>query len=468
MGEDIKNMILITIDALRADHLSFMGYSRNTSPFLHKIAKEGAIFTRAFSNSSWTAAAFPSLFSSDYPVLGNKYGIEGRITIQEVLKERGYQTVAFNSNPLLSRYYKYDKGFDYFEDYLGKIYIEDKHSSQNKHYINVSIRKHIAKFVLKYNSLYFILKTFKKIKRFLLPDKYNVPYIEALTLTNDVTSWLKDQRKEPFFLWVHYMDVHGPGVYTPLSDKIRGRLNKGELKKRLDRTDSSQRICINYLADLINRYDSRIRYVDHAIENLFAHLEEDNILDNSLVIITADHGQEFLDHGNLGHFPKLYEELIHVPLIIKGPGIPKGKKIDKLVQHLDIAPTILDMLGFSVPESFLGKNLLEETEQQGIISEVANETNEKVEIDLSQLKVAYRSEEWKYIYCAKGEDELYNMKEDPREERNLAFERRDKAEEYGSEIKRHISLKEARYQQVYMEGERVKDRIRKLKESGRL
>lgn len=458
----MENVILITIDALRADHLPFMGYKRNTSTFLHKMAKEGTIFTRAFSNSCWTAAAFPSIFSSDYPVLGDKYGIDNRIVIQEILKDRGYQTAAFHSNPWLSKHHKYDKGFDYFEDYLDKSYIESEGKNSR-----ARIKKHVGKFIQTYNCLYTIFNILRRTKSLLLPNKYNVPYIDALTLTNDVISWLKNRRKEPFFLWVHYMDPHDPQVYAPLPNKIQAPLNKGELKKRLHRTNGSERICVNCLADFINRYDSRIRYVDYAIENLFAYLGKNNILDNSLLIITADHGEEFLDHGNFGHLPKLYDELIHVPLIIKGPNIPKSKKIDKLVQHLDIAPTILDMLDFSVPKSFLGENLFEETERQGIISEVSNELRTN-EIDLSKRKVAYRTKEWKYIYSADGKDELYNIKEDPREERNLAFERRGKAEEYESKIKRHIYRIEARHQKVDIERKRIKDGIRKLKESSRL
>lgn len=460
----MRNIIFLTIDALRADHLPFMGYKRNTTPFLHKIAEQGTIFTQAFANSSCTYASFPSIFSSDYPVLGNMYGITDRLTIQEILQDRGYQTTAFTCNPHLTRYYNYDKGFDYFEDFLGKIYIEN----ESKKSINTSIIKHIGKFVRKYNSLYFILNTTRKTKSLLHPNKYNVPYIDALTLTKEVISWLKNQSKEPFFLWVHYMDPHGPSVYAPLSNKIQGQsVNKGELKKRLYRTNNSEKICVNNLVDLINSYDSRIRYVDNAIENLFAHIEKNNILNNSIVVITADHGEEFLDHGTFGHFPKLYDELIHIPLIIKGPNLPKGKKIDKLVQHLDIAPTILDMLGFSVPGSFLGENLFEETERQGIISEISNEVN-KNKIDLSKLKVTYRSAEWKYIYSAEREDEFYNLKEDPIEERNLVFERSDKAEEYESKIKRHISRKKARYQEIYTERKRIEGSIRKLKKSSRL
>ena len=459
----MSNIILITIDALRADHLSFMGYKRNTSPFLHKIAEEGTIFIHAFSNSCWTAAAFPSIFSSDYPVWGDKYGIENRIVIQEILKDRGYQTAAFHSNPWLSRHYKYDKGFDYFEDYLDKNYLENESTNSR-----ARIKKHVGKFIQTYNCLYTIVNISRRTKSLLLPNEYNVPYIDALTLTNDVISWLKNQGKEPFFLWVHYMDPHSPQVYAPLPNKIKGPLNKGELKKRLHRTKGSERICVNCLVDLINRYDSRIRYVDYAIENLFVYLEKNNITNTSLLIITADHGEEFLDHGNFGHSPKLYDELIHVPLIIKGPNIPKSKKIDTLVQHLDIAPTILDMLDFSVSDSFFGKNLFEETKRQGIISEVSNELPNKIEVALSKLKVAYRTKEWKYIYSADGEDELYNIKEDPREERNLAFERRDKAEEYKNKIERHIYRIDAIYQKVDSEKKGIKDKIRKLKESDKL
>ena len=461
MDKDVKNVILITIDALRADHLPFMGYQRNTSPFLQEMAEKGTVFSLAFSNSSFTWASFPSLFSSDYPVLGNEYTIQGRTIIQEILQGKGYQTAAFNSNPYLSRYFKYDRGFDYFEDYFSGIRLRNENSPQN----TTNMRRQIAKLIREHDIFFGIWDLLRKITGY---NRYNVPYVNALTLTNDVLSWVKNQSREPFFLWAHYMDVHSPHVYPPVLNKIEGpSVNKHELKKRLRRINPAETMCANYLADLIDKYDSRIRYVDHAIENLFAHLEENHILDDCLVVITADHGEEFLDHGDFGHRPKLYDELIHVPLVIKGPNIPKGKKVDKVVHHLDIAPTILDLLNIPIPECFLGENIFKATERQGIISETSSEFN-KVEINLSKLEVAYRTKDWKYIYSLEGESELYNVAKDPGEERNLISERKDKLEECESEVNRHILHLQARYRETNNEKKRIEDTIRALKKKGRL
>lgn len=451
----MKNVILITIDALRADHLSFMGYSRNTSPFLDKISKEGTVFVQAFANSSWTAPAFAALFSSDYPVLGEKYGIEGRVVLQEVLKKTGYQTAAFHSNPLLSRYQKYDRGFDYFEDYLYKW------TPKQVEHINTSFNKQAAKVIYKYNGLYSAYNILRTIKDAFFPSRY---FVAAPALNTDLISWLEYSKEKPFFAWVHYMEPHAPSVYAPSRHKFQGSLNKDELKKHLYRTDISTKLCINYIVDLIDKYDSRIRYLDNAIGNLFAYLEENRILDNTLIIITADHGEEFLEHGSVGHPPKLYDELIHVPLIMNGPDIPKGKKIDKPVQHLDIAPTILDTLGFPVPETFLGKNVFKETERHGIISEVSNKwPHTTVEIDLSKLKVAYRTKEWKYIYNENADDELYNLRIDPKETRNTLTEQKEKAVEFKSIISQHLAIKR-KILRVLNE----KKKIKELKRKGRV
>lgn len=455
----MKNVILITVDALRADHLSLMGYSRETSPFLDRVSEQGTTFVHAFANSSWTAPAFPPIFSSDYPVLDDRYGIEGRVVIQEVLNKMGYETAAFNSNPLLSRYYKYDRGFSYFEDYL------DKCTLQQEGYITTSIKKHATKVICKYNVLYSTFSMLNKIKRSLFPIRYR---IAAQVLTDDVISWLKYRRNGAFLLWIHYMDTHAPFLHAPSIGKIKGSLNKDELKKRLYRVDISENVCLSYVVDLINKYDSSIRCVDYAIESLFAYLEENRILDNSIVIITADHGEEFLDHGNVGHFPKLYDELIHVPLIIKGPDIPKGRRIDKLVQHLDIGPTILDILGFPVPESFLGENVFKVTERHGIISEVSNVgPNVKIEIDLNKLRVAYRSKEWKYIYSEGGEDEFYNLKMDPKETRNILSEHKEKALEFKSRILQHIEMKREILRMLDRR-KKLKNDIKELKRKGKI
>lgn len=456
MGKDINNVIFITIDALRADHLAFIGYNRDTSPFLGKVAEEGITFTLAFSNSSHTFGSFPSIFSSDYPVLGSSYTIEGRTVFQEILKEKGYQTAAFNSNPYLSRYYKYDRGFNYFEDYLRSISPENKNPPQTK----TSMKRQIAGKLIREHDIFFnifaLLRTIANLER------KNLPYVNALDLTNDVLSWIENQSKKPFFLWVHYMDIHSPPVYPRVLNDIEGPpVNKHELKERLHKMNSSEKTCLNYLADLLNKYDYRIRFVDHAIEALFSRLDN-GILDSSLIIVTADHGEEFFDHGHLGHRPKLYDELIHVPLLIKGPGIPHGTKVDEIVQHLDIAPTILDLLDIPIPRCFLGENVFEVTGREGVISETSSELN-RIEIDLSKLKVAYRTKDWKYIYCEDADDELYNLKIDPKETKNLLSEQKEKAEEFKSKILKHIAMKEKTF---IISNEKKK--IKGLKRSGRI
>ncbi|MCP4607931.1 MAG: sulfatase-like hydrolase/transferase [Planctomycetes bacterium] len=466
----MKNVILITIDALRAGHLSYMGYNRDTSPFMDKLAQEGTIFLQAFSNSCWTAASFPSILSSDYPVLGNRYGIKDRLAIQEILSSNGYQTATLHSNPWLFGHMGYSKGFDYFEDYSSQHYTDRVHPvddwSPNKTENRKKARSTINKLIMTHNTIYSAFSAVVRTKKLLFPDKYIVPYCEGLILTRDAISWLKEQRKEPFFLWLHYMDPHGPHVWPPTQYKIAGpKVNKEELKQRLHGVPKHDKTCVNHVADLINKYDSRIRHTDYAVERLITYLQESGILDNSLIIITADHGEEFFDHGGIGHAPNLYDELIHVPLIISAPDIPKGVQSDRIVQHMDIAPTILDMLGLPVPKLFQGENLFNETSRQGIICEVSNEIN-KAKIDLGKLKVAYRTRGWKYIHTVEGKDELYNLAEDPTERSNLIHDKSAKAEEYMGKIQTHLDRKKTIYQD-FAKRERDKAKLRKLKSKGK-
>lgn len=438
-----SNVILITIDALRADHLPFMGYQRNTSPFLQEIARRGTVFPLAFANSSFTWASFPALFSSDYPVQGSEYTIEGRILIQEILQDQGYQTATFHSNPYLSRYYKYDRGFSYFEDYINKSLQTE--TNKKRRIASKLLREHhirkAARFVEGFEKRHDIAyNIFALLRKIVNPEMTFMPYVDALRLTNDVLSWSENRSKKPFFLWVHYMDTHEPHVYPRLLNDIEGPpVNKRELKSGLHRINASQAVCANYLGGLISKYDARIRFVDLAIEVLFSRLTSD-IIDNSLIIITADHGEEFFDHGHLGHQPKLYDELIHVPLIIKGVGIPQGKRVNTIVQHLDIAPTILDLLGIPIPKSFLGKNIFKLTEREGVISETSSDSN-KIEIVPNKLQIAYRTKDRKYIYRRNADDEFYDLETDSKETKNLLPTQRERAEELKSRVLQHIALR---------------------------
>jgi len=275
------NIVLITIDTLRADHLPCYGYMRNTSPTIEKIAKTGIIFKNVIAPSSWTAPSMASLFTSVYPI--NHGVIHGFVkddqvykqevfsdeltTLAEILKTQGYTTFGVASNHHLSERFGFARGFDHF--------------------------------------------------------KY-LPNLTAEHVNNVLFSWKnKIKQSDKYFLWAHYFDPHNPYTprdpwvtqYTPdtLTKKIK-LFDKtwGELSRHIAKLKEYPQA----LSNLVAHYDSEINYVDFHIGKLMHEFELDK---NTLIIITSDHGEEFLEHDYLFHAARLYKESIDIPLIVKLP-----------------------------------------------------------------------------------------------------------------------------------------------------
>ena len=327
------NVILITIDALRADHLGCYGYSINTSPNIDKFANESIIFTHSFSQSSWTLPSMSSVFSSIYPYLYDDVKIEEYLllsksvkTLPEILKENGYLTAGFVDACYMNSYFGFNKGFDIYDD-RGCIYT----------------------------------------------NFWGIKNIE-----NNVFEFLNENKQNKFFLYLHLMEVHSA-------------------------TEKN-----------ISEYDKNILYEDEGINILLNKLKELNLEQKTIIIITADHGQEIFDHGNFGHGETLYDEVIHVPLIIKIPFF-EHKVISNQVESIDIAPTILGLLNITIPEQFQGKSFIPlimgyEKENKAVYSKLLTLTS-------------FRTNNFKLIYdTTEGAKELYDLKNDPKEKVNLIKE----------------------------------------------
>ena len=339
------NLILITVDCLRADHLSFMGYTRETSPFIDSLAKNGMTFTEAIVNGAGTFASFTALMSSTYPFMGNFERLNRR-TIAEVLSERGYLTAGFNDNGFLSPYFGFDRGFNHFNC----LSVQQKKGRLGK-----------FKFFL------------DKARRVL--GRYSM---NGQTITKLVVDWLKENYKQDFFLWIHYMDVHGPhyapkSYYTKINVKPPSPRELISLNKKLSRAEEFYKKGLISSQDvelLKATYDAEIRYVDDCIKILFNTLEKLGIKNKTAVIITGDHGEEFFEHGGYHSNLNLYDEMIRVPLIVYGPKIPK-KQINRQVEQIDIAPTILGILGEEPDINFIGKDLTNNPGSKYVITEAA-------------------------------------------------------------------------------------------------
>lgn len=323
----VRNAILLTLDALGAGHVGHLGYERDTTPRLDALARKSRAFRTCLAQSSHTRESMPSLFSSAYPSqLGGVGSVPaGRTTLPEVLSSAGLATAGFHSNPYLSRAYTFDRGFDHFDDAL---------SLASNRLVTLAHR---------------VVNHFR-----------NQPYLRAEALNEKGLEWLKDANTDRCFLWLHYMDPHGP--YQPpeeyqrlFREEIIGQKRAKSLWRRT--VDEPETITPADRDVLIDLYDAEIRYADAMLGKFLDTLDEHNLLSESIVVIGADHGDAFGEHGHYGHPRRVYEELVHVPLIVKMPD-KRSATVDRPVENLSIAPTILDAFDIAVPDEFEGSSLL--------------------------------------------------------------------------------------------------------------
>lgn len=314
MSADWDHAILLSADALRADHLSCYGYHRNTSPVLDALAEESIRFTNAYSASSHTREAVPALLTGEYPdtAIGADYRL-ATDTLASTLGDAGYATAGFHSNPFISRAYGFDRGFDTFDD--------DMHFGSNK-------------------LLALAQRALDKLR--------NRHYARAEEINERSLDWLDSLDDEPVFLWNHYLDTHGP--YEPpaayateyrestVSDRDAQSLYRRAIREPASITDDEREL-------LIDLYDAEIRYNDAKLGEMLDALRERNLLERSLLVFTSDHGDAFGEHGYYEHPRYLHEEITHVPLLVRPPGGIDGRTVSTPVSTLDIAATVEAGLG---------------------------------------------------------------------------------------------------------------------------
>ncbi len=324
----LPNIVLIVIDALRADHLSCLGYARQTTPFIDKVAAGGVLFRRCYSTSSWTLPACTSMMTGLYTGTHNvKYWnsvIPKNLTVlPEVLRNNGYYCAGVSSNPFLTSQHGFDRGFDVFDDTT----------------------------VLAAAEWGFPLEK-SKFRALVLASTGATATRRAMELLNDRPP------DKPFFLFVHYMDCHADYVPPPPYDRkfdpeYKGKIT-GHVQSQRYETDMAKRD----LQHVVALYDGEIAYTDKMVGNLLDHLAALGLEKNTCVILTADHGEEFLEHGGWLHGRTLFEEVILVPLIFRWPGrISSGRQINEPVSLVDIMPTVLGLLGIKSPQISQGINL---------------------------------------------------------------------------------------------------------------
>lgn len=402
------NIILLTIDTLRADMLNCYGYKTPLTPNIDRLATSGVRFERAISGGSWTQAAFPVIMTSSYAAMYG--GCLGRLASErpspvEALAAHGYQTGGFSTNPHLSRATGYDRGFHHFSDLVPAE--TDPRLRQIKG----------GQLLLRNPLFHYGLRLTGNRMR---PARL---YSSAAEVTDSVGHWL-DRVDTPFFAWIHYMDMHWPyhleeGLTHP-RDIARAWQDLAIMNARSN-FDGGETITAAQGTHFVELYEQSLQYLDAQIGRLMGHLEKLGYDSNTIIILVSDHGDEFLDHGRWGHWESnLYDEILRVPLIIRLPDGSGGQVIRRQVRLLDLMPTILELCGCPLPDTLMGVSLAPlwtqrdaEYEVEEVISEMRRDP---------WHRIAVRTEAFKYIWDSKrpNQPDLYDLRVDLAEKQNVS------------------------------------------------
>jgi len=381
------NVVLITIDTLRADHVHHLGCPRETTPRIDRLAAKGALFEQCISTSSWTLPAHMSLFTGRNAPFHGATAFNTRCygnvpNLAASFQREGYKTAAFVSNAFLKARYGFARGFDLYDDYTIEMQCRlDLFGEGGK-------RGELSRMVVS-------------------------EFVNEVAL-----HWLRKNYKSGFFMFLHYFDPHydyiPPKPYDTMFDPdYRGKIDgtgiatDRKIVPGMDKAD---------LRHIIALYDGEIRHVDHCIGGVLDELERLGIAGNTIVVITSDHGDEFLEHGRCRHGQTLFDEVVRVPLIFTGPGIPAGTRIDALVSMVDIMPTLSDLLKVPCPGDVDGKSLA-----PLVLGDVGEARSEALcHLGIEEETWSLRSKTAKAVFYPRlNRTDYYDLKADPGEHRPL-------------------------------------------------
>jgi arylsulfatase A-like enzyme len=390
-GAKGPNVVLIIVDTLRADHIGAYGAKNVSTPAMDALAQDGIVFERAFAQSSWTRPSISSIVTGLYPgshsVMHKTDLLPAEVvTVAESMREAGYRTSGFVTNINVAPSFNFQQGFDEYR-YLAPDFFFGATDSGSK------------------LALYSVLRLVRE--RFLSKEKWVAHYYQdADTVNATALPWIDSYRGDRSFVLVHYMDPHDPYFEIPYNGKAIARVDTPNPAP--ERAEELRKL-----------YATNIEYFDSFLAKVIAQLEARGLYDDALIVLTADHGEEFHEHGGWWHGTTLYDEQIHVPLIVKLPGNRNaGARESALARSVDIAPTMLTISGAGVPAAVQGRNLFGTAPAPTAI--YAEEDHE------GNVLEAIRTAEWKLILANPGnprglaEVELYDLVADPGERKNLA------------------------------------------------
>jgi arylsulfatase A-like enzyme len=372
-GPPRPNILLYVVDTLRASRMSLYGYERDTTPHLKKWAERGLVFDNAYSNGADTRAGIPALLASATPneLRGHMTMVRGRpsTTVAELLKRRSYRTGAFQANITMMKSLGYSRGFD----------------------------------------LYKVVQTHRDGQRV---------KTAAPALHDKALDWLRRGRRFPFFTYVQTMDVHNPYDAPP---PFRDRYYRGPTERPLPDVshltkEAAEKILAAYATLEPDQYDECVAYADDQINDFLTELEALDLLSETVVIITADHGESLGEGSPFPHGVSLEEEIVRIPLIILLPWAPQHRRLDDIVSLLDLSPTIADLVGLAPPRDWMGRSIFRPR------------TRHRPPYALGERNVGGQSVEWYLregpwkVVLSDGPPELFLIPSDPMADHDVSAE----------------------------------------------
>ncbi|MGH9461191.1 MAG: sulfatase [Vicinamibacteria bacterium] len=383
--EERPNVIVYVVDCLRADHVGAYGYGLPTTPSLDELAKDSLVLEELVSCAPWTKPSTGCLFTSLLPMYHQARTIDDalsfeRMTLAEVFRDAGYATAAWVANPVINpRVFFFNQGFDRWID----------------------------------------LRTFEARSQ---GAHINALESDAADITEGVLPWLEANRERSFFLYLHSLDLHYGYRPRPPFDAVF-------VKTSTEGLDRDREL-----------YDNELAYNDREIGKLVATLQSLGIYDKTLVFVTADHGEEFGEHGFTRHGKTLFRDALHIPGILKLPGSRyAGRRLPMLHGNIDVAPTLLELTGLSIPDVFQGRSI-------ALNGEVEESRRVFAELVAPQyVSYAVHGDRYKYIreLLPEPREHLFDRQKDPAERSNLLPSPASLAEDAGelvAELDRVVQL----------------------------